>query len=103
MSLFFGNCQSSFVPELSVSTNSFNVPSMGDVVTVTIDCNESWILNLDAQELWFVVDVSEGSAGTTTIHITVDANTGALSRSANITVESASGLYQAIEIYQNPQ
>jgi hypothetical protein len=104
MNLFFGNCQvKSFVPSLSVSSNSATINPAGGSVEITVTCNEAWTISISQSGVWFSVSPEGGSAGTTTMTINGESNTDPLSRTAIITIESASGLYESIEVYQNPE
>jgi|WetSurMetagenome_2_1015567.scaffolds.fasta_scaffold01806_13 hypothetical protein len=103
MSLFFGNCQGSFTPELSVSQQDVTINPAGGSVQVIVSCNESWFLSISQSGVWFTTDPDGGSAGSTTLTITGESNTDVESRSATITISSTSGLSVTIDVYQNPE
>lgn len=69
-------------PELSLSLSQATVPPEGGTVSVMVSCNVSWTATGDP---WISVGTPSGGKGTTTVQLTVSANTGSSSRKGNVT------------------
>lgn len=68
-------------PELSLSVSQATVPPEGGSVSVMVSSNVSWTATADP---WISVGTPSGSKGTTTVQVTVSANTGTSSRKGNV-------------------
>lgn len=85
-------------PELSLSISQTTVPPEGGTVSVMVSSNVSWTATCDP---WISVGTPSGSKGTTTVQVTVAANTGTSSRKGNVSF-TAGTLKRNLVVTQAP-
>ena len=93
--LVLSSCQQED-PELSLSTGQASLKAEGGSVSVTVSSNMNWTA---AGDPWITVNPTSGNKGTSTVNLTVGANTGSSIRKGGVTF-TCSGLTRTVTITQ---
>lgn len=83
-------------PELSLSTGQASLKAEGGSVSVTVSSNMNWTATGDP---WITISPSSGNKGTSTVNMTVGANTGSSIRKGGVTFTCGS-LTRSVTITQ---
>lgn len=84
-------------PTLNISTDNVSFGAQASSTSVTIEANDSWTAQSDSE--WCKVNPTAGNDGTSSLSISVEANSSKETRTANVTVNSST-LSKVIKIEQ---
>ncbi|MGD9928370.1 MAG: cellulase family glycosylhydrolase [Mangrovibacterium sp.] len=85
-------------PALTVSEKEITIEAEGGEATITVDCNDEWIVNSSAT--WLQISQTSGNSGAATITISTAVNATGASRSVIVHISSSNGQARRVKVVQ---